>query len=305
MTRLHASLAVLLASALCASTVARPSAQRSSRERSLYVSVVDQNGAPVAGLGPADFVVKEDNMTREVLRVVPAEDPMQVAVLVDTSQAARDDIPHIRQALPPFVSTLTIPSASGRKSEVAIIGIGERPTILAEFSSDPNQVRKGIDKIWALPSSAMYLLDAIIETAQGFKKREAARPVMISIATSGTDYSNRQHDQAIDPLKAGNIAFYVLALGQPDSGLSQESRERAIVLDEGPRLTGGYHDQLLSSLALPNKLKQLGEQLTHQYKITYGRPESLIPPEKITVAAAKQGLVARGTPVHEDQQVRP
>jgi hypothetical protein len=305
MTRLHASLAVLLASALCVSTVARPAAQRSARERSLYVSVVDQNGAPVAGLGPTDFVVKEDNVTREVLRVVPAEDPMQVAVLVDTSQAARDSIPHIRQALPPFVSTMTIPSASGRKNEVAIIGIGERPTILAEYSSDPNQVRKGVDRIWALPSSAMYLLDAIIETAQGFKKREASRPVMISIATSGQDFSNRQHDQAIDPLKAGDIAFYAIMLGQPDTSLSTEARERAIVLSEGPRVTGGYQEQLLTAMALPNKMKQLGEQLTHQYKVTYGRPESLIPPEKITVAAAKQGLVARGTPVHEDQQVRP
>ena len=46
------------------------------------------------------------------------------------------------------------------------------------------------------------------------------------------------------------------------------------------------------------------ELLKNQYKVTYGRPESLIPPEKTTVAAAKAGLTARGTPVKEDQ-VRP
>src|SRR5690349_15664445 len=135
------------------------------RERSMYVSVVDQSGAPVPDLGPADFVVKEDNVTREVLRVVPTDDPMQIAILVDTSASARDDIAHIRQALPAFVTALTTPNGAGRRSEVAIIGLGERPTILSEYSSNPRDVQKGIDRIWSLQGSGMYLLDAIIEVS--------------------------------------------------------------------------------------------------------------------------------------------
>lgn len=279
-----------------------PAGQRSSgRERSMYVSVVDQNGMPVPDLGPSDFLVKEDNLTREVLRVVPAVDPMQIAVLVDTSQAARDHIQHMRTALPPFVVELTNPSAGGRRNEVAIIGIGERPTILSEYSIDPKQIEKGINRIWSMQNSGMYLLDAIRETTQGLKKREAQRPVIIAIATSGQEYSNLQHDQAIEPLKSTGTAFYALMLGQPDTSLASEARERAIVLDEGTRVTGGYQEQLLTSMSLGTKLKQLANQLTHQYKITYGRPESLIPPDKITVSAVKSGLVARGTPVKEEQ----
>ena len=48
----------------------------------MYVSVLNDAGAPVADLGPADFVIREDNAAREVLKVVPAEEPMQIAVLV-------------------------------------------------------------------------------------------------------------------------------------------------------------------------------------------------------------------------------
>ena len=297
----RALLALFLAAGLSLTISAVPSGQRSDRERSMYVSVIDQNGAPVSDLGPADVVIREDNVAREVLRVVPAEEPMQVALLVDTSIAARDDISQIRQALPPFVATMTIPNAVGRKNEIAVIGLGERPTILSEYSSDPTQVRKGIDRIWAMPGSGMYLLDAIVETGQGFKKREAARPVMVAIATSGVEYSNRHHDQVVDSLKDSGSAFYAFMLGQPDTSLSIESRERAIALDEGTRLTGGAYEQVLTSLGLLPKLKQLADQLTHQYKVTYSRPESLIPPEKITVSAAKPGLVARGTPVKEAQ----
>jgi len=302
MTRRRVAGLVVLVAAVWSSAYSIAAQRANSRERSLYVSVVDQNGAPVPNLGPTDFIVKEDNLTREVLRVQPAVEPMQIAVLVDTSQAARDDIPHIRQALPTFVTDLTRPNDAGRKNEIAIVGIGERPTILAEYSSDPSQVQKGIDRIWALQNAGMYLLDALIEVSQGLRKREAPRPVIISIATSGQEFSNRQHDQAIDPLKSVGAAYYALSLGQPDVGLGTEARERAIVLDEGPRATGGYQAQLLSSMALAPKLKELAAQLTQQYKVTYSRPESLIPPEKITVSAAKAGLVARGTPVKDDSK---
>src|SRR4051794_3706051 len=72
-------------------------------ERSMYVNVVDQAGAPVPNLGPADFIVREDNRSREVLRVVPATDAMQIAILIDNSTAAGPLVPHIRRALPPFV----------------------------------------------------------------------------------------------------------------------------------------------------------------------------------------------------------
>ncbi|MFI5179291.1 MAG: hypothetical protein ACHQO8_12030, partial [Vicinamibacterales bacterium] len=109
----------------------------------------------------------------------------------------------------------------------------------------------------------------------------------------------RQHDQALDPLRAGGVAFYVFSIGQPSMSLRTEERERAIVLEEGPRTTGGYHEQLLTSMALEGKLKLLAEQLRHEYRVTYARPESLIPPEHTTVAAVKPGLVARGTPVVE------
>ena len=81
-------------------------------QRSLYVSVVNDAGAPVPDLGPADFIVREDNVAREVLHVAPADEPMHIALLVDNSTASRDNISHFRTALPPFVTSLTNPNRS-------------------------------------------------------------------------------------------------------------------------------------------------------------------------------------------------
>ena len=101
----------------------------------------------------------------------------------------------------------------------------------------------------------------------------------------------------LDRLSGASAPLYALMLGTPNSSLRDESRNRQIVLDRGVSSSGGYREQLLTSMALESRLKMLANQLTHQYVVTYSRPESLIPPEHITVAATKPSLTARGTPV--------
>jgi VWFA-related protein len=267
-------------------------------QKAMYVSVVNDAGAPVPDLGPADFIVREDNVAREVLRVEPAADPMQIAVLVDNSAASRDNISHMRQALPAFVATLT-DGPAGQKNEVTIIAIGERPTVLADYTTNRAALQKGIDRIWALHDTGAYLMDGITEVCQGFKKREAARPVIVALTAEGPEFSNRMHDQVIDPLKASGAAFNAIIIGRPSSSMSSEARERGLVLDEGTRSTGGARIEILAVESLGVKLKQLADQLTHQYKVTYARPQTLIPPERFAVATGKPGLTARGTLVKE------
>ena len=267
-------------------------------QRAMYVSALNDAGAPVPDLGPSDFIVREDAMAREVLKVEPAVEAMQIAVLVDTGQGARDDISHIRTALPPFVKTLTTGDV---KNEVAIIAIGERPTVFTNYTFQQAELKKGIDRIWSVQGTGTYLLDGIIEVCQGFKKREAKRPVIVAILSEGPELSNRQYDQVLDPLRASGAAFHAITLGRPSTSLSDEMRNRNRVLDEGPRGTGGRREELLTSMALGNKLVQLADELTHQYKVTYARPQSLIPPERVAVAAARPGITARGTLIKEDK----
>ena len=279
---------------------ARPLAQ--AIVRSMYVTALNGAGAPVPDLGPSDFVVREDNVAREVLRVAPADAPMQVAVLVDNSEAARDHIADIRRALPDFVELMTAPSATGRKSDLAIVTVGERPTILADFTSDRARLQKGINRIFAQSRSAAYLLEGLIEVSRGFKKREAPRPVIVAMTAEGPEYSSRYFELVLAPLRASGAQFHALVLGPPSNDISDEAHNRAVVLGEGTRTSGGRYENLLVSTALPGKLKQLAAELTHQYLVTYARPQSLIPPEHVTVSAARPGLTARGTLINDRRE---
>lgn len=288
--------ALVLATALLASRD-RLSAQ--AIQRSMIVSALDEAGAPVRDLGAEDFIVREDNVSREILKVGPAAEPMHIAVLVDTSAASRDNIAHFRTALPPFVTMLTNPGASGSKNQVSIIATGERPTVITDYTSSVIELQRGINRLWSLSDSGAYLLDSILETCQGFKKRESQRPVIVAITQEGTELSYRHYDQVLTPLHDSGAAFYAIMLGRPSGSMNDEARSRNIVLDEGTRSTGGTREQLLTPMALAPMLKQIGDQLTHQYLVTYAHPDTLIPPDKVTVSARKTGMTARGTLVRD------
>ena len=294
-------LPVLLAVSACLLGVLAAPLRGQNDERSLFVSVLDEQGAPVPNLGPDEFVVDEDGVEREVLRAEPARSPMQVAVLVDTSGSAAFAVRDIRNGLERLVPVL----ADG--NDVALISFGGAPRVLVESTRRLDRLRDGIGRIFAFPDSAAYLLDALMETTRGFERREAPRPVMIVVAAEGLDYSRYDYRRIRDALQAAGVAAHVMVLenrannafrsnpfGLP-GGVDLLQRDR--VLSQLPEATGGQRYDLLLSTALPDAMDALAELLTTQYRVVYSRPPSLIPPETISVRMRRADLAARGTPV--------
>jgi len=64
-----------------------------SVERIVYASVLDRAGRAVTDVTAKDVRVRENNVDRRVLRVYRAIEPLDVAVLIDTSQDAEALIP--------------------------------------------------------------------------------------------------------------------------------------------------------------------------------------------------------------------
>ena len=266
-------------------------------ERTVWVSVLDEDGAPVDGLGSGDFVVEEDGEAREVLRVGPASTAMQVAVLVDISSAAQSVIPDIRGGLASLVTKLH------QDHEIALVAFGQRPQILVESTRQLERLENGIGRIFAFPSSAAYLLDALVETARGFERRESSRPVIVVVATDGIDYSNRDARQTLDALDEAGVATHVLLLRdnanlglRNDPALADTLRERDMALSQGPDRTGGRRRDLLMGRAFTSALRELAVMLSSQYEVVYSRPARLIPPDEITVRMRQDELTAYGAP---------
>ena len=140
--------AVFAAMTVLSSTPHASQAGRDVREGVMFVSAVDREGEPVSNLGPEAFQIREDGVRREVLRVSRATEPIDVAILVDNSAAARDDITFLRTALSNFVARITT------GNHVAVIALADRPTILVDYTDDTKRLTAAVGSLFAMSNSS-------------------------------------------------------------------------------------------------------------------------------------------------------
>ncbi len=317
-----AALAVLLSAAGASS--AQPT------EHSLLVSVVDGDGAPLPGLQARDFEVREDGVEREVLRAARDTRPRQVALLVDTSEAALGAVANFRNGVNAFVDALH------RESEIAIISFGGRPRILVPSTRELPRLQEGVAGIFAYSRTAAYLLDAMSETTRGFVRRGAARPVMVVLATEGLDHSHVDSTTVIRDIEDAGVTVHAAVLtargsrtssrlsfgpirsgrpgvgppgfgragfdpagfgAPPDAGFARWRIDRDLALNRAPPAGGGRRRDMLASMAAEATLEAVAAELLNQYLVVYSRPAALIPPRDVEVRVARDGVDVRQAPV--------
>ncbi len=258
-----------------------------ARTQAIYVSVLGPKDAPVTGLAAADFSVREDGAAREVLKAEPATDEMQVVLLVDDSQAATDAVQPMREGLTAFIDKL-----QGR-AEIGIVTVGDRATSLVQSTTDAATLKKSVNRIFARTGAGAYLLDGIMDVSRGFERRKATRPVIVALTMEGIQFSPQHYEQVLKQLESSGAALHVVAVGTPNASMEDEMRNRSAVLADGSARTGGRRDQVLTPSGIAEALPRVADELLNQYKVTYGRPDTLLPPEKVQVTVSRPGVTVR------------
>jgi len=268
--------------------------QAGVNERTLYVSALDPKEEPVEGLGPDAFIVQEDGRRREILRVSKAIEPIDIALLVDNSTAARSAVIDIRASLSNFVAKMA------PANQIAVIGLADRPTIIADYTNDPKKLSEAV-KILSMPSSGMTLLDGLVETSRGLKKRETPRAVLLPVVTDGTEFTNYYSKDVVREMVEAGAQLHLVGIGRFLHSEEHSTRERSFLLTEGPKGTGGSATTILASTGLDQAMQRLARELSSQYKVVYSRPESLIPPEKVEISSARADLTMRGSQARDQR----
>jgi VWFA-related protein len=280
---------VRLLAALAALTLLSSSPIRAQAEEwTVFASVVDRTGVPVTGLGAADFVIRENGMAREILRVSPATDSLRVALLIDTSQEMRAELIDVRQGLRAFVNELD------RRHEIALIGFGGPPSVLIDFTRDVKRLETGIGRLVARPGTGSYLLSAIIETSRTLRKRRELRRVMVVVTTQGPEFSEISYQTVLEYVRESGAPMHSFVLMRDGvSPTDAAAQEVELTLAVGTQMTGGRREDLLIATAMTPRLQSLATELNNQYQIVYARPKTLIPPKTIEVGVRKPDVIVR------------
>lgn len=268
--------------------------QRDTREQTITVSVVTDRGAPVPDLTVKDFVVRENGLAREVVRVSPDAAPTHVALLVDDSQATQNTTAFLRPALTEFVRTL---EAATPAPQIALWTFGERPTRRAAFTPNAGSVLEEIQRIFPVNNAGAYFLEAIGEAVKELRTQKAERPVIVAfVAERGPEFSTVIEKQITEALRSIGASLWTVTLQVDAQPLaSTEHRERARVLGDTTDASGGTNEVILTPQALEAAFRRLGAELTSRYAVTYGRPETLIPPDRVEVEVKRPDVRVRAS----------
>jgi len=146
-------------------------------EAQVYVAALRRD-RPVMGLGPLDFRIEEDGDRREVLRVEPATAAFNVALLVDDSMVASNNIVHIREALASFVEAM-------RGHRLSLIAFGDQRQTLVDYTADTALLRQAAERFSGFAETSAFMVAAGDETARQLAARQAMRPAIVLLTTEG------------------------------------------------------------------------------------------------------------------------
>lgn len=259
------------------------------KTRTIYASITDKAGAPAADLTAADLTLREDGQAREVVSIKPSSTPMALALLIDNSHITQAMTQELRIGMTNFVTTL---SKLSQDTTVSLATFGDRPTPVRDFTSSVAVLTKDTNRIFPVSGAGSYLLDAVIHATKALKKTESPRKVIVAfVDESGEEFSNSVRQQVFDAVKAANASVWIVVLqGGGAATETTEGRDRSAVIGDLPRQSGGMTLTILNKQGLPDKMNYLASLLAHEFEITYGRPDQLIPPSKLDLQVAKKNL---------------
>jgi Ca-activated chloride channel homolog len=140
------------------------------------VVVTDRAGRPVLNLKESNFVITEDGKPQQVTEFGATSAPFEVALLLDTSGSARNDLQLIQRSALAFINSLR---PGDRVSVIAFRtatkdGLpGPAADILAPLTSDRSVLSAAIEKVTTSNGTPYY--DSLIKVAEKIFN-EPARP---------------------------------------------------------------------------------------------------------------------------------
>lgn len=260
--------------AMLAVTACALSAQPASRF--VLAAATDAAGQPLVGLSSEDFVIYEGATMVEALNATPALYP--VALIVDTTQQARNDFMPMRTAARQFVERLT-----GR--EVALYTFGERSSRVVDFTRDTSKVQKAIDGLFARPDADSHVLDALIDAAKDIRRRETPITLILVLSAGGNDQSSRTPREVFEAVLSSRSIVQIVEMRSPRasgrlinprgrrSSTSDRSAEAALGLEEILRVladrTQGAYSLIYSGSGFQATLERLQRSIASEVIVEY------------------------------------
>jgi Ca-activated chloride channel family protein len=291
-TRRAVTLAAALTSVLSITLAAQQGRFRAGIELvSLNVTVTD--GAKyVTGLEQSDFDVFEDGVKQNLSFFSHVQQPIALAILLDTSNSMEDKLATAQEAASGFVRRM-------KKDDVMeVIEFNSQVRIPQPFTNDVPALERAIRQTSVNGSTSLYnaLYVSLKELKnERAKSSEEIRRQAIVVLSDGDDTSSViEYEDVLELAKRSETAIYAIGLRQQETG-RPKFKEAEFVLRQLSQETGGRVFFPTTIAELPKIYEQISEELASQYSMAYSSKNAMRNGawRRIDVRVNKPGLAAR------------
>ena len=243
------------------------------------VVVRDAQGRFVNGLPPGSFKLFEDGRQAPVSLFLTSEDPIQIALLIDTSRSATTVLKKIKKVAGQFLRQM-------RSRDLAMVASFDSEVhVLCPLSSDARELKEAINQ--AKPGgSYTRMRDAIREIVQGRSRSITGRKAII-LLTDGRDQGSRMSARdLLHTVASSNMPIYSIfykvdprelmkelfgippRFGGAGESWKEQEKEAAQYLDEISDLSAGrlYASDIKD---LDRVFRQISDELRSQYLLGF------------------------------------
>jgi Ca-activated chloride channel homolog len=246
----------------------------------------------VTDLNKEDFEVFEDGAKQDITFFSREQQPVALAVLLDTSASMEERLSTAQEAAIGFAKRLR------KEDSMEVVDFDSQVRILQTFTNDVAALEKAIRDTSVNGSTSLY--NAIYISLKELKKvkamaAEEIRRQAIIVLSDGDDTSSLvEYEEVLDLAKRSETAIYAIGIRQPTHG-RRDFKEAEFVLRQLSTETGG---RVFFPSAISELLKiyeQISEELSNQYTIGYTSKNPLKNGawRRIQVRVSRPGLTAR------------
>jgi len=288
-------LSALAAVALGGAVVAHAQGQRirSGIELvSLNVTVTDGSGKYSTDLVEPDFEVYEDGAKQNLTFFSRTQQPIALALLLDTSASMDERMGIAQEAAIGFARQLH------KEDQAEVIDFDSQVRILQAFTNDSAALEKAIRQ--TTPNGSTSLYNALYIALKDLKKIKAEtttdiRRQAIVLLSDGDDTSSLiEFDQVLDLAKRSETVIYSIGLRQGEIA-RREFKEAEFVLKQLSSETGGRAYFPTDARELQKIYQSIWDELASQYALAYSssNPKRDGAWRRVQVRVVKPGLTAR------------
>jgi hypothetical protein len=298
---------VCLRAALICCVFAAPAVAQtpSAAPRRIYASVVAKDGSPITDLTAADFEVREDGKLQTVVSAKRAATPLRVHIIVSDGGSGAFQL-----------GVLRLMQALAGHSVFALTSVVVQPERIMEFTDDVPTIGEAIQKFGRRGTGrgGSQLMEAISRALDDIAA-PGQHGVLIVLRVGNEEASTMTAATVREALRNSGATMYVVSRTgaskaaptyagvtsmtaegaqrqMDDSELADTALQLNLVLGDGSRDSGGYHEESALTSAVPT-LQRLAADINNQYEITYSRTADAKPGDKLQVTTRRKNATVR------------